>query len=303
MTDITLKHLRYFEALAHHGHFGRAAEACAISQPALSLQIKELEEILGSPLVERGARQIRPTALGDAMAVRAREVLRAVEELEEMARAFRDPFSGRLRLGAIPTVAPYLLSGVVRALADRYPGMDVRPREAVTRTLVEELLGGRLDAALVALPISEPSLVEHALLEEEFVLVRPTRDADAPVPNTDELRGIRLLLLEEGHCFREQAIAYCRIPAGTVRDTMQGSSLSTLVQMVDVGLGVTLIPEMAVKVESRAAAVAVARLPVPQPTRVIGMVWRRTNPMADHLKTIAGVVRQVAHETGLSGGG
>ena len=288
-----MKHLRYFDALARHGHFGRAAEASAISQPALSLQVKELEEILGAPLVERGARRIRLTALGEAVAVRARDVLRAVDDLGEMARSMRDPFVGRFRLGVIPTIAPYLLAPVVEALGARYPAMDLRPHEAVTRTLVADLLDGRLDVAVLALPVSEPGLSELALFDEEFVLVRPRDRSAEPVPDAEALRHMRLLLLAEGHCFRDQAISYCGIPTGGSADTIEGTSLSTLVQMVGAGLGVTLVPEMAVAVETRSASVAISRLPDPPPTRTIGLVWRRANPLADHLAGIAEIVRRV----------
>jgi LysR family transcriptional regulator, hydrogen peroxide-inducible genes activator len=290
MSVISMKHLRYFEALAHHGHFGRAAEACAISQPALSLQIKELEAILGAPLVERGPRRIRLTALGDAVAERARAILGAVDELGDLARASRGAFTGRLRIGVIPTVAPYLLPAVIAELARRYPGLDLRPREAVTGRLIEDLTHARLDAAIVALPVSEPSLREVALFEEDFVLVRPAAEAQAPVPDARALRTMRLLLLEEGHCFRDQAIEYCSLIAAS-RDLMEGSSLSTLVQMVGVGIGVTLLPQMAVAIETRSAPVSVARLPAPRPSRTIGMVWRKSNPLAAQFARIAEVVR------------
>ncbi|MDO9524022.1 MAG: LysR substrate-binding domain-containing protein [Gemmobacter sp.] len=290
MSKISMKHLRYFEALARHAHFGRAAEDCAISQPALSLQIKELEEILGAPLVERGARQISLTALGDAFAVRSRDILRAVEELGDLARASHSPLIGRLRIGVIPTVAPYLLPRVIQGLTHSYPGLDLRPREAVTQKLIDDLIEGRLDTAIVALPISEPSLNEVALFEEEFMLVRPMADADRPVPSSDMLREMRLLLLEEGHCFRDQALTYCKMASSLPRDLMEGSSLTTLVQMVGVGIGVTLIPQMAVAIETRSAAVSVVRLMAPRPTRVIGMVWRKTNPLAQQLGRIAELV-------------
>ena len=297
-----MKHLRYFEALAQHGHFGRAAAACAISQPALSLQMKELEEILGAPLVERGARKIRLTSLGEAFAARARDILRAVDELGELARASRGQLAGQLRIGVIPTVAPYLLPTLVTDLTQRYPDLDLRPREAVTQKLIEDLLDGRLDTAIVALPTSEPSLNEVALFEEEFVLVRPLEDAHKPVPNSEMLREMRLLLLEEGHCFRDQALSFCTMSSSLPRDLMEGSSLSTLVQMVGAGIGVTLIPEMAVPFETRSAPVSVARLPRPRPTRTVGMVWRKTNPLSDQLTRIAGVFRQSGkrndHDTG-----
>jgi LysR family hydrogen peroxide-inducible transcriptional activator len=293
MNGLTLKHLRYFEALAYHGHFGRAAEACAISQPALSVQVKELEAILGAPLVERGMRRIRLTALGEALAARAGAILRSVDDLGELARASSGPLTGPLRIGLIPTVAPYLLPTIIKALARRHPTLDLRPREAVTRKLVDDLMAARLDAALLALPISEPGLCETPLFSEEFVLVRPLSDAARPVPGPETLRRMRLLLLEEGHCFRDQAIAFCSA-GSTPRELMEGSSLSTLVQMVGAGIGVTLIPEMAAPVEARSATVSIARLPEPRPTRTIGMVWRRTNPLADQLGGIAEIVRAAA---------
>ena len=173
---ISIKHLRYFAALAQHRHFGRAADACAISQPALSLQIKDLEELLGAQLVERDRRQIRLTSLGEAFAGRAQQILRAVDELADLARASSPSLGGRLRIGMIPTVAPYLLPAVIRRLTERFPAVDLRPREAVTGKLTEDLITGGLDVAVMALPVSEPSLQDHPLFEEEFVLVRALAD-------------------------------------------------------------------------------------------------------------------------------
>lgn len=287
MAQITMKHLRYFDALARHRHFGRAAEASSISQPALSLQIKELEELLGAALVERGARQISLTGLGEEFALRARDVLRAVDELGALARASAGPLSGRLRLGVIPTVAPYLLPRLMRAVSDRYPELDLRPREAVTPKLMRDLAEGRLDLALVALPISEPSLIEHVLFDEEFLLVRNALDAHLPIPPVTELPTMPLLLLEEGHCFRDQAIAVCKLPPSPMGEAMEGSSLATLVQMVGAGIGVTLIPEMAAEVEGRSAPVALHRLPDPSPRRTLGLVWRRSDPLSDRYSELA----------------
>lgn len=297
MIDITIKQLRYFEALARHRHFGNAAEDCGISQPALSVQVKALEEILATPLVERGPKHFHLTGFGETFLVRAREVLQAMDELGDLARASQKPLFGRLRLGIIPTVAPYFLPHLIKCLTQDYPGLDVRPREAVTQKLIEGLMGGNLDVAVVALPISEPSLHEEVLFAEEFVLVRSTGDKDKPVPNSDLLREMRLLLLEEGHCFRDQALSFCNASSVLPRDLMEGSSLSTLVQMVGAGIGVTLIPDMAVQIETRSAPVAVVRLPPPRPTRTIGMVWRKTNPLADQLKDIAQTVRETCSST------
>jgi LysR family hydrogen peroxide-inducible transcriptional activator len=294
MIGITLKHLRYFDALAQQGHFGRAAEICAISQPALSVQIKELEALLGAPLVERGPRQIRLTALGESFALRARDILRSVDELGNLARASTGPLTGRLRIGVIPTVAPYLLPRIIQLLTAEHPALDLRPREAVTQKLVDDLIEGGLDVAIVALPVSEPSLFEHPLFTEEFVLVRPSADAARPVPNPETLRTMRLLLLEEGHCFRDQALSYCRMSSATPRDLMEGSSLSTLVQMVGAGIGVTLIPQMAVAIETRTAPVSVARLPAPPPSRSIGLIWRKSNPLAGQFSGLIDIVAAAA---------
>lgn len=292
MANITLKHLRYFEAVAEHQHFGRAAEACSVSQPALSVQVRDLEETLGLALFERAPRNVRLTGFGEDFRERARAILRDVDALDELARAARDGRAGRLRLGVIPTIAPYLLPAVLPALGSARPGIDVHIRETVTPRLVQELLDGKLDAAILALPLNEPDLVETPLFEEDMVLVRPERDADDPVPAPDQLRVMRLLLLEEGHCFRDQALSFCNVGA-TAREGLDGSALSTLVQMVGAGLGVTLIPEMAVPVEARAARVNIARFAAPAPKRSVGMVWRKTNPMATNLRELAGIVASV----------
>jgi LysR family hydrogen peroxide-inducible transcriptional activator len=294
MKNLTLKQLRYFDALARHGHFGRAAEASAISQPALSMQVRELEESLGTPLLERNARALRLTAFGEDFLARARAILRQTEELEDLARAARAELTGRLRIGVIPTVAPYLLPRVIARLKDHYPALDLSLRETVTPRLLADLAEGRLDCALLALPLSEPALEEVALFSEPFLLVRPRADAGKPVPDRDGLREMRLLLLEEGHCFRDQALSFCGPMGGPPREMMDGSSLSTLVQMVGAGIGVTLIPEMAVAVETRSAPVAVTAFPDPQPRRTIGLVWRRSTPLAPQLRQIAEVVRSIA---------
>lgn len=294
MNNLTLRQFRYFDAVAQHGHFGRAAEACAVSQPALSLQIRELEDSLGAVLFERGPRQVRLTRFGEDFAPRVRDILRAVDELGDLARASRSWLSGRLRIGVIPTVAPYLLPAIVGRLNALHPALDIHVRETLTAKLIRELSEGRLDAAIVALPVSEPSFAEAPILAEEFLLVRPSADAAKPVPSSEMLKDMRLLLLEEGHCFRDQALAFCNMASSLPREVLEGSSLSTLVQMVGAGIGVTFIPEMAATVETRSAEVALARFAHPQPRRTIGMVWRRTSPLAGQLQHIAEIVRQAA---------
>lgn len=291
MNNVSMKQLRYFDALARLGHFGRAAADCSISQPALSVQIKELEEQVGAPLVERAARKVRLTQLGEQFAQRVRDILHSVDELANLSRASRNPFQGQFRIGLIPTIAPYLLPRIIKGLGARYPGLDIAPREAVTAKLLADLGEGRLDAAMLALPVAEPSLAGALLFDEDFVLVRPERDRNEPVPGVEDLQDMRMLLLEEGHCFRDQAIAFCRISTEPARDLIEGSSLSTLVQMVGAEIGVTLIPEIAVPMETRSAAVAISRLPGPAPSRSIGMVWRRSNPLADEMEQIAETIR------------
>jgi LysR family transcriptional regulator, hydrogen peroxide-inducible genes activator len=290
MNETTLRQLRYFDALAGHGHFGRAAAACGITQPALSMQIKELEEALGALLVERGARQVRLTKFGEEAILRARDILRSVDELGDFARASRDRLAGRLRIGMIPTVAPYLLPTVIANLTRTHPELDIHVREALTSKLIQELVEGRLDTAIVALPVSEPSLTEVGLFAENFLLVRPGEDEGTPVPSSETLCEMRLLLLEEGHCFRDQALSFCNMQSSLPRQTLDASSLSTLVQMVGAGMGVTLIPEMAAAVETRSAPVSVARFKDPQPSRTIGMIWRKTSPLAGQLLQLSQVV-------------
>jgi LysR family hydrogen peroxide-inducible transcriptional activator len=297
MTNLTLRQLRYVEALARYGHFGRAASACAISQPALSMQVKELEEELGTELFERGLRQVTLTAFGEELLAQIREILRAVDELGDMARASQNRLAGRLRVGVIPTIAPYLLPTIIGELTRIYPVLDVYVRETLTTKLIEELKEGRLDTAIVALPVSEPSLTEVALFTEHFVLVRPKADAGKPVPSREALCAMKLLLLEEGHCFRDQALSFCNMRAISPREVLDGSSLSTLVQMVGAGIGVTLVPEMALAVETRSTPVSVARFDDPQPSRTIGMIWRKTSPLTRQLWQISEVVRASAQQS------
>jgi len=294
MINFTLKQLRYFEAVAKMGHFGRAAEICSISQPALSSQIATLEETLGQKLFERGARQVRLTQFGEQFNTRAQEILRRAETLSDFARSVEGTNLTRLRLGVIPTIAPYLLPSIIGQITAHHPEIDLLVRETMTHNLIEELGEGKLDCAIVALPVSEPSLTEVTLFEEALVLVRPAHDADRPVPDMEALGQMKLLLLEEGHCFRDQALSFCAMRNALPREGLDGSSLSTLVQMVGSGIGVTLIPELAVPVETRSAAVSIADLGEPHPKRTVGMIWRKSSALAGQLEGIADLVRQAA---------
>ena len=297
MKNLTFKQLRYFEALSREGHFGRAAELCHVSQPALSVQVRTLESGLGAPLFERGPKGVRLTAFGDGFAARVRDILRAVDDLDDLARAARGGLSGHLRLGVIPTVAPYLLPGLMRRLHRGWPGLAIDIRETTTSFLLREIVEGRLDTAIVALPVSEPGLHEEPLHEEPFVLVRSADDRGAPMPGRAALREMRLLLLEEGHCFRDQALSFCDMDRAHSTHGLDATSLSTLVQMVGAGMGVTLIPQMAVPVETRLADVAIGRFDPPAPSRSLGMIWRRTTPLGDQLTRMSATVREALRQT------
>ncbi len=290
MEAITLKQLRYFHALAKTRHFSRAADLCAISQPALSMQIKDLEARLPLPLLETASKPLQLTPYGDAFAKHAGMILQHVQELGDLANASHMAPQGLLRLGVIPTIAPYLFPRLIQSMTEAFPRLELKLRETITSNLITDILEGRLDAAILALPVSEPRLSEVPLFEEEFVLVRPLSESGKPVPHPESLHEMRLLLLEEGHCFRDQALTVCNISSSQTRDLMDASSLSTLVQMVGSGLGVTLIPNMAVPLESRSVKVEMLRFTASPPKRTVGMIWRRNTPLEAHLKKIADVV-------------
>ncbi|MEL7459795.1 MAG: LysR substrate-binding domain-containing protein [Pseudomonadota bacterium] len=292
--NITLKQLKYFAALAEHGHFGRAASALAISQPALSVQIRDLETELGQPLFERGPKGVQLTGFGTEFDTRARIILGQIDDLSQFARAASDLSAGQLRLGVIPTIAPYLLPRILPRLKADLPDLELGLRETVTPRLMDDLADGKIDAALVALPVDAPWAETVPLFDEAMVLVRHQTEDGAEVPHRKDLSSARVLMLEEGHCFRDLALDFCQIDRTARRRGLDGSSLSTLVQMVGAGFGMTLIPEMAVPVETRAAAVTTQRFSAPQPTRTVGMVWRKSTPLSTHLATIAALIRDAA---------
>lgn len=276
---ISLKQLRYFDAVARHRHFGKAAESCAISQPALSMQIQELERTLGVQLIERRPRGISLTAQGAEIAARAARILAEVRDLKDFASLARAPLSGALCLGVIPTIAPYVLPRLLPLLRDRYPQLALSVRETQTEPLTTELLEGSLDVLLLALPIEQSDIETAALFEDRFLLALPAdRDTDDRVLATPDLvKDHRLLLLEEGHCFRDQALAYCHTRDIGNIDIYGASSLSTIVQLVAGGMGLTLLPEISVPVETRHAAIRLLRFEMPEPRREVGLAWRASS--------------------------
>lgn len=277
---ISLKQLRYFDAVARFGHFGRAADHCAVTQPALSMQIQDLERELGLKLVERRRGGIRLTGQGREIARRAAQILAGVRDLKDHAQHLAEGLSGTLQLGVIPSVAPYLLPRFLPKLRETYPSLDVRIRETQTAQLTRELLEGELDLLIVALPVEQPDIETIRLFEDRFLLALPaSRRIDSRVRATpDILKGDRLLLLEEGHCLRDQALTFCDLRQVETIDTFGASSLTTLVQMVANGLGLTLLPEICLDVEAERAALNIMRFAEPEPSRTLGLAWRATSP-------------------------
>ena len=291
MAKITLRQLRYFEALAQHRHFGVASNACSVTQPALSMQIRDFELALGVNLFEKGTHPVQLTPLGRIIAAKSKAIMLDVAELEELVRASDNQPLINLRLGVIPTVAPYIFSRIAKDLTMHFTGLNLKMREAITSKLITAVIDGELDAAIIALPASEPRLRELELFRENFLLVRPRADAKKPVPRPEMLKEMRLLLLEEGHCFRDQALTFCKMGSSNTQDVMDGNSLTTLVQMVAAGFGVTLIPEMAAEFEGRIPNISIAKFHKNPPKRKIGMVWRRNSPLQDKYIEIAQVVK------------
>lgn len=291
MTKITLRQLRYFEALAQHRHFGVASNACSVTQPALSMQIRDFELALGVNLFEKGTHPVQLTPLGRIIAAKSKAIMLDVAELEELVRASDNQPLINLRLGVIPTVAPYIFSRIAKDLTMHFTGLNLKMREAITSKLITAVIDGELDAAIIALPASEPRLRELELFRENFLLVRPKADAKKPVPRPEMLKEMRLLLLEEGHCFRDQALTFCKMGSSNTQDVMDGNSLTTLVQMVAAGFGVTLIPEMAEEFEGRIPNISIAKFHKNPPKRKIGMVWRRNSPLQDKYIEIAQIVK------------
>ncbi|MFO1207722.1 MAG: LysR substrate-binding domain-containing protein [Amaricoccus sp.] len=272
---ITLRQLRSLAALADEGHFGRAAAAVNVSQPALSVQIRDLEAALGARLVERGGRELVVTPTGREVLRRARRILADVSEIEQVGRWDRG-LAGRLRIGVIPTVAPYLLPSALPALRARNLSLDLGVREAQTDRLVEEVREGALDAAVVALPVADPGLVAEPLFDDRFLLAgSPSRLAATVAPHPEDMEPGALLLLDDGHCLADQALAACAVDRSRVRMDLRAASLATLCRLVSEGFGLTLLPELAVRAECAAApALALARFAAPEPRRTIGLVRR-----------------------------
>jgi len=293
---MNLRDLRYLVALAAHQHFGRAAAACFVSQPTLSTQIRKLEEELGVPLVERAPRNVMLTPAGRDIAERARRIVADVEAMHESARRSRDPEAGTVRLGLFPTLGPYLLPHAMPLIRTRFPKLELLLVEEKSDVLLAQLREGRLDATLLALPVHGDQLHTELLFEEPFVLAVPDTHplAQRQSLTLDELSHQRLLLLEDGHCLRDQALDVCRLAGAEEKSEFRATSLETLRQMVAANVGITLLPALAVKPPvARSDNIHLLHFSHDRPSRRIAMVWRKSSAMHDFLLQLAQVFRNL----------
>jgi len=288
---ITLRQLRYLNSLARHRHFGRAAEECAISQPALSMQVRELEREIGAELVERRPGDIVLTEIGAEVARRAEHILAATRDLVDFAR-HREVLAGPLKLGIIPTLAPYILPRVLPYLQKQYPLLRLEVRETQTKGLLDELAAGSLDVVMLALPPEGADVETLPLFNDAFLLAVP---ADEPLPvrgriGVADVDPRRLILLEEGHCLRDQALAFCATRRGDQPASLGATSLSTVMQMVANGYGVTLVPKVAIDAKMHDPRVKLLRFRDPEPGRLVGLAWRRTSPRVKDFEALGDVM-------------
>ncbi|MGV8936401.1 MAG: LysR substrate-binding domain-containing protein [Allorhizobium sp.] len=289
---ITIRQMRYFEALASTLHFGRAAQMVHVSQPALSAQIMEMESHLGVTLIERSRGNTLLTEKGQQVLGHVRIVLSEVDRLEETARQQGGVLDGLFRLGIIPTVAPYMVPHLVPYLRAQHPLIEIELKEAVTDRLVADLAEGRLDAVIAALPIEGEHLAQRALLTDRFFMAVAANDSDVLVsPLAEaEVDTDRLLLLEEGHCLRDQALAVCKSASKRSLVNFGATSMTTLLQMVSHDMGMTLIPEMAIATETARNAIRILPFAEPQPCREIGLVWRRSSQRRGDMEALADAI-------------
>lgn len=290
---MTLQELKYLVALADHGHFGRAAEACFITQSTLSTQIKKLEDFLGVTLFDRSLKRVTPTPIGKEILAAARNVVEEAERIRELAKHAQDPMARTIHLGVIPTLGPYYLPHALTLVHRRHPGLRLLLREEMTPQILEHLADGRLDAALLALPVVDDALRVEPLFYEPFYAALPAGHALAKrdALKVADIMNEKLLLLDEGHCLRDQALDVCG--GGSSREEVRATSLETLRQMVGMGLGVTLLPALAVDAAPRVSrkSVEVRRFKSPTPGRTIGLVWRRRAPFPETFERLAATLK------------
>ena len=293
---MNLRDLRYLVALADHKHFGRAAVASFVSQPTLSTQLKKLEEEIGMALVERSPRNVMLTEVGEAVVVRARVILREADEIKAIARRAKDPESGTVRIGIFPTLGPYLLPHIVPNIVSRFPKLELILVEEKTELLLKKLHDGELDAVVLALPIHDDSLHAEFLFEETFVLAlnKQHRLAKAKRVKLHELADERLLLLDDGHCLRDQALEVCQMAGAGERSGFRATSLETLRHMVSANVGMTLMPALSVHAPAPPSPnVMLIPFTEPAPHRRIAMIWRKTSALTAFLHQLVPMIKQI----------
>lgn len=294
MHAISTKQLRYFHALSQLKHFGKAADHCSVTQPALSMQIKDLEQILGLSLVIRGKSSITLTPDGIEIARRAEKILAALHDIGDYAKTRAGLLAGTFRLGVIPTIAPYILPKLLPRLSDSYPDLELKLRETTTPHLTNELLQGQLDAILVALPIPHNDLDFKELFKDPFFLVTNKQEPNISANPLKLLDDNKLLLLEEGHCLRDQAISLCDKVSAQSFSQFGATSLKTLLELVANNQGVTLVPKLAAKVEIPAESpLRLIPFPDPAPSRTIGLVWRKSSPRTKDFNALGKTITEL----------
>lgn len=288
----TLKQLQYLIALHDHGHFGKAADACFVTQSTLSAGLRELESLIGVTLVERTRRVVRFTPLGLRVVAKARRVMREAEELGDLVKAEGKPLSGELRLGVIPTIAPFLLPRLLPSVRQDWPELKLFLREETSASVCDSLGRGQLDCVLLALPFACGDVDSEVLFEDRLHVAYPAEDNPPVLVRPDQIDQDRLLLLEDGHCLKDHVLSACNRPELRADARMLGTSLHTLVQMVDNGLGLTMLPQMALDAGILNGTNVVSRpLESEHPTRTIALVWRKASPRGKEFHLLADVLR------------
>lgn len=293
---MNLRDLRYLVALADHKHFGRAAEASFVSQPTLSTQLKKFEDEIGMALVERNPRNVMLTEVGEAVAAKARIILREADEIKAIANRAKDPESGTVRLGIFPTLGPYLLPHIVPNIVARFPKLELILVEEKTEVLLKKLHEGELDAAILALPIHDDTLHAEFLFEETFVLAVNKQHAMAKNKRVklNDLAQERLLLLDDGHCLRDQALEVCQMAGAGERTGFRATSLETLRHMVSANVGMTLMPALSVHAPAPSSpGVSLIPFAEPAPHRRIAMIWRRTSALTAFLHQLVPLIKKI----------
>ena len=294
----TLKQVRYLVAVSESGHFGKAAASCHVSQSTLSAGIAELEDILGVPLVERNNRAVILTLLGEEVVRRGRSILLDVEDVRSLCDASAEPFAGKLRLGVIPTIAPFILPGLLNRMRSEHPRFKLFIREDLSGNLVERLHHGELDALLLALPFPAERVETMPLFEDEFMFACPENHplAAAQTLNVEQLKGQELLLLEDGHCLREHALDACNLKEAQVSVPYQATTLNTIVQMVANGIGITVLPKMAVAANVlRGTDVQIRPFDAQGVSRVVGLMWRKKSPRRNEFQLLGNFIQDASN--------